>query len=65
MFWLLSGDFGQAAGQRLEVTDEEDFVTTTVDRRELKPSVQLRSPFLNMFGSSLEDVDKWCVVKVH
>ena len=40
------------------ITDNEDFATPTVDKRVSKPSVQLRSPFLNTFGSSSEDATK-------
>ena len=42
----------------MEVTDKKDFVTPTVDKRESKPSVQLRSLFLNTFGSSSEVANK-------
>ena len=38
--------------------NKEQFVTPTIGRREAKPSVQLRSPFVNTFGSSFEDGDK-------
>ena len=37
---------------------KEQFVMPTIDRGETKPSVKLRSPFLNSFGSSSEDDDK-------
>ena len=40
------------------MTNKEDFVTPTVDKRESKPSVQLRSPFFNTFESSSKDADK-------
>ena len=35
-----------------------DVVTLIINKRESKPSVQLRSPFLNTFGSSSEDAHK-------
>ena len=35
-----------------------DVFTPIVKKREPKPSVQLRSPFLNTFGSSSEDANK-------
>ena len=40
------------------MSDKEEFVAPIVDRRESKPNVQLRSPFLNTFGSSSENFNK-------
>ena len=40
------------------MTEKEDFITPTVDRRESKHSVQLRSLFLNTFGSFSKYADK-------
>ena len=42
----------------MEVSNKEKFITPTVGRREAKPSVQLRSMFVNIFGSSSKDGDK-------
>ena len=57
-FAYCQGDVGQEAGSKLEVTGTEDVVTPIVNKRESKPSVQLRSPFLNTFGSSSENTHK-------
>ena len=51
MFYLYV-DVLQDAGSKLELTHAEDVVTPVVQKRESKPSVQLKSPFLNTFGSS-------------
>ena len=42
----------------MELSHAEDVVTLVVQKRESKPSVQLRSPFLNTFGSSSAEIDK-------
>ena len=42
----------------MEVTQTEDVVTLVVQKRESKPSVQLRSPFLNTFRYFSEEATK-------
>ena len=46
----------------MDGTITEEFVTPLAKKRESKPGIQLRSPFLNSFGSSSEKYHENCYI---